>query len=167
MTKKAKADYPKRINGTLTISGDDQLGIAELELFFCLDIDSKGKRRVVSCGGRIPSRFTEADLKPIYFENSKCIVDYNAKDEVYGMTMNSIDPFMDVENDTVAGESEIEKYCKLTEDRDLMVLINVCQFLWTSLMDNIEIIDISGKFIKTVIKTFNEHMGDSDMEKLD
>jgi hypothetical protein len=48
-----------------------------------------------------------------------------------------------------------------------MVLINICQFMWTSLMDNLDTIDISGKFIKAVIKTFNEAIGDSDMEKLD
>jgi hypothetical protein len=64
-------------------------------------------------------------------------------------------------------ESEVEKYCRLTEDIDLMVLINICQFMWTSLMDNLDTIDISGKFIKAVIKTFNEAIGDSDMEKLD
>jgi hypothetical protein len=166
MTKKHKADYPKRINGTFTISGDEQLGISEIELFFSLDVDSKGNRRIVSCGGRIPSRFTETAVKPIYFEQSKCVVDYNSKDEVYSVTMTSMDPFIDAEG-TPTTDSEIEKYCRLTEDMDLMVLVNICQFLWTSLMDNVDIIDMCGRFIKAVIKTFHDNIGDADIEKLD
>jgi hypothetical protein len=167
MAKNSKADYPKRISGTLNISADQQLNIPELELCFTLDVDSKGNRKVVSCGGRIPGRFTETDIKPIYFENSKCIVYYNQKDEIYSITITSIDPFLDSETKMPIAESEVEKYCRLTEDIDLMVLINICQFMWTSLMDNLDTIDISGKFIKAVIKTFNEAIGDSDMEKLD
>lgn len=160
MTLKGKSDYPKRITGTLNVSGDDQLGIAELELFFSMDIDSKGKRKVVSCGGRIPSRFTEAEIKPIYFEQSKCVVDYNGKDEVYSINMTSIDPFLDRDSNLPTADSEIEKYCRMTEDMDLMVLVNVCQFLWTSLTDNLDIIDMSGKFIKAVIKAFHDNLGD-------
>jgi hypothetical protein len=164
MRQKRKADYPKTISGTLNISADDQLGIGELELSFNLDIDSKGYRRVVSCGGRIPSRFTEQNIRPVYFEQSKCIVDYNAKDEVYSVTMKSLEPFIDKESDMPIADSEIEKYCRMTEDMDLMVLINICQFLWTSLMDNLDTIDLSGKFIKTVIKSFQENIGGPDIE---
>ena len=164
MTKKTKADYPKRITGTLNVSADEQLGVAELELFFSLDIDSKGNRRVMSCGGRIPSRFTEQNIKPVYFEQSKCVVDYNGKDEVYSITLNSLDPFIDPDSQLPIADSEIERYCRMTEDMDLMVLVNICQFLWTSIMDNIGTIDLSGKFIKTVIKTFQENLGEPDIE---
>jgi len=163
MTKKTKSDYPKRITGTLNVSADTQLGIPELELFFSMDVDSKGNRRIVSCGSRMPSRFTEADVKPIYFEQSKCVVDYNGKDEVYSMTMTSIDPFIDRESNLPIAESEIERYCRMTEDMDLMILVNVCQFLWTSLADNLDIIDMSGKFIKAVIKAFHDNVGDGDI----
>lgn len=164
MTKKPKADYPKKISGNLYISADDQLGIPELELFFSLDIDSKGNRKVVTCSGRIPSRVTQHTLKPVYFEQSKCVVDYNDKDEVYAITMNSLDPFIDPDSQLPVADSEIERYCRMTEDIDLMILVNICQFLWTSLMDNIPTIDISGKFIKTVIKTFQENLGGPDIQ---
>jgi hypothetical protein len=163
MSKKIKSDYPKRITGTLNVSADEQLSIPELELSFSMDIDSKGNRRIVSCGARMPSKFTEADLKPIYFEQSKCVVDYNGKDEVYSIAMTSIDPFIDRDSNLPIPDSEIEKYCRMTEDMDLMVLVNVCQFLWTSLADNLDIIDMSGKFIKAVIKAFHDNINDEDI----
>ena len=162
MDSKLKADYPRRINGSITCSADDKLGVPELELTFELGIDSKGDRKVVSVGARIPSRFAGFPVKPIFFEQSKCIVDYNSRDEVYAVMLSSIDAFINPETKTPIFDSEIEKYCRLTEDVSLMILINACQFLWTGLLDNIDIINMSGQFIKAVLKNFQEGISDLD-----
>ena len=162
MTKKPKADYPRKITGSMLFTSDDLTGIPEIEVAFCLDVDSKGNRRVVYTSARMPSRFMQ-NIKPTYFEDSKCIVEYNDKNLVYSIVLNSIDSFIDRDTSEAKQDSEIDKYAKNAKDPDLAVILGICQIVWSCLEDNFGMIDLSGNFIKEVAKAFIENEEEDDL----
>src|SRR5690606_25998666 len=106
---------------------------------------------------RFPTRSSAAEnVQIVHFEDSKASIEYtpvpNTEDiQVYSLTLNSINAFIDKKTNEPIMSSDIEYYISNSmPDSQLIILLRIAQFVWGMVEDSFDMINMSGEMIKTI-----------------